>query len=46
MSSASPDALIQPAPGAPRPSLESLVELRELADQARRVAERLRGEGL
>ena len=44
--SASPDALVQPAPGAARPSLESLVELRELADQARRVADRLRREGL
>jgi hypothetical protein len=46
MTSASPGALLQPSPGAPRPSLESLVELRQLAEHARRVAERLRGEGL
>jgi hypothetical protein len=46
MVSASSDAMIQPVPGSPRPSLESLVELRELADQARRVAERLRQERL
>lgn len=46
LSSASPDAVIQPAPGAPRPSLASLVELSELAQQARRVAEQLRTEGM
>jgi len=46
MASASPDAPLQPRPGSPRPSLQTLVELRELADHVRRVADRLRGEGL
>jgi hypothetical protein len=46
LASGSPDAVIQPAPGAPRPSLETLVELRAVADQLRRLSERLRGEGL
>jgi hypothetical protein len=46
MASASPDAVLRPEADAPRPSLESLVELRELTDHLRRVAERLRSEGL
>ncbi len=46
LATTSPHAVIQPAPGAPRPSLESLVELRDLAAQTRRVADRLRHEGL
>lgn len=41
-----PEAVIRPAEGAPRPSLETLVELRALADQARRLARRLAGERL
>jgi hypothetical protein len=46
MGSASPDAALQPTPGTARPSLETLVELRELAEHALRVAERLRAEGM
>lgn len=46
LASASPDAVIRPPEGAPRPSLETLVELRALADQARRLARRLAGERL
>jgi hypothetical protein len=46
MVSDSPHALIQPAVGSPRPSLETLVELQALAGQLRRVADRLRGERL
>jgi hypothetical protein len=46
MGSASPAGALQPAPGAPRPSLETLVELRELAEHTRRVADRLRAEGM
>ena len=42
----SPHALIRPPEGSPRPSLETLVELRALAEQMRRVAERLRAERL
>ena len=44
--SASPDAPLRPLEGAPRPSLETLVELRALADHARRLAGRLRDERL
>ncbi|SRR6266511_1830988 len=44
--SSSPTVPIQPAPGAPRPSLETLVELRALLDQSKQVAGRLRAEGL
>ena len=46
LSSAAPDAAIQPAAGSPRPSMESLVELKALSDGARRLATRLRDEGL
>jgi hypothetical protein len=46
MVSDSPHALIQPAPGSPKPSLETLVELQALAEQLRRVADRLRAEQL
>jgi hypothetical protein len=42
IASSSPDAMIQPAEGAPRPSLETLVELQALAAQVRRLADRLR----
>jgi hypothetical protein len=44
--SSSPGSVIQPAAGAPRPSLETLVELRELEAHMRRVVERLRAESL
>jgi hypothetical protein len=46
LSASSPAAVIQPAPGAPRPSLETLVELRGLEEQLRRMVERLRAERL
>jgi hypothetical protein len=46
LGSSSPDAVLKPLPGQPRPSLETLVELRELEEQARRLAERLRGQRL
>jgi hypothetical protein len=46
LASASPDAAIQPVEGSARPSVETLVELKALADGARRLAARLRGEGL
>jgi hypothetical protein len=46
MVSDSPNPVIRPAEGSPRPSLETLVELQALADQLRRVSERLRGESL
>lgn len=46
LAAASPDAVIRPPKGSPRPSLETLVELRALADQARRLAERLSDERL
>ena len=46
MVSDSPHAMIRPADGAPKPSLETLVELQALAAQMRRLAERLRGERL
>lgn len=46
LASASPDAAIQPIDGAPRPSVETLVELRALADGVRRLAARLRDERL
>jgi hypothetical protein len=46
MVSDSPNPVIRPAEGSPRPSLETLVELQALADQLRRVSERLRGEQL
>ncbi|TMC02916.1 MAG: hypothetical protein E6J41_29025 [Chloroflexi bacterium] len=42
----SPHALLQPAEGAPRPSLETLVELQALAAHLRRLSDRLRGERL
>jgi hypothetical protein len=42
----SPNALIRPVEGSPRPSLETLVELQALADQLRRMSGRLRGEQL
>lgn len=42
----SPHAPIQPAEGSPRPSLETLVELQALATHLRRVADRLRAEGV
>lgn len=44
--SASPEAALRPLEGAPRPSLETLVELRALAEHARRLAGRLRDERL
>jgi hypothetical protein len=46
LASASPDAVIRAPEGSPRPSLETLVELRALADQARRLARRLSDERL
>ncbi|HEY4025846.1 MAG TPA: hypothetical protein VGO86_05385 [Candidatus Dormibacteraeota bacterium] len=46
LGSSSPDALLAPASDAPRSSLETLVELRELEAHARRLAERLRAERL
>jgi hypothetical protein len=46
MVSDTPNPLIRPVEGSPRPSLETLVELQALADQLRRVSERLRGEQL
>jgi len=45
-SSAAREAVLKPPPGAPRPSLETLVELQALAAQVRRVAARLGGERL
>lgn len=42
----SPHQPIRPAEGAPRPSLETLVELQALGAHLRRMAERLRDEGL
>lgn len=44
--SESPHGMIQPAEGSPRPSLETLVELQAVADQMRRLAQRLRSEEL
>lgn len=44
--SASPEAPLRPVEGGPRPSLETLVELRALADHTRRLAGRLRDERL
>jgi hypothetical protein len=46
MVSDTPNPVIRPAEGAPRPSLETLVELQALAGQLRRVSDRLRGEQL
>jgi hypothetical protein len=46
MTSGSTEAAIQAMPGGPRPSLETLVELRAVVDQLRRVADRLRAERL
>ena len=46
MVSDSPHALLQPVPGSPRPSLETLVELQALTEQLRRLAARLRTEQL
>jgi hypothetical protein len=46
MVSDSPHALIRPVEGSRRPSLETLVELQALAEQLRRVSERLRDERL
>jgi hypothetical protein len=46
MVSDTPNPVIRPAEGAPRPSLETLVELQALSDQLRRVSDRLRGEQL
>lgn len=46
MVSDSPHAALQPVPGSPRPSLETLVELQALAAQLRRLSERLRAERL
>lgn len=46
MTSGSPEAKIQAPPGVPRPSLETLVELRAVVDQLRKVADRLRVERL
>jgi hypothetical protein len=46
MVSESPHAPIQPAEGAARPSLETLVELQALAGQLRRLSDRLRAERL
>jgi hypothetical protein len=42
----SPHPVLRPAEGAPRPSLETLVELQALAAHLRRLSDRLRGEGL
>jgi hypothetical protein len=42
----SPHPVLHPAEGAPRPSLETLVELQALAAHLRRLSDRLRGEGL
>ena len=42
----SPHPPIRPAEGAPRPSLETLVELQALAVQLRHLADRLRAERL
>lgn len=46
MVSDSPNPLLQAPEGSPRPSLETLVELQAAADQLRRLAARLRAEGL
>ena len=46
MSSAAREGVLQPPAGAPRPSLETLVELEALAAHVRRVAGRLAGERL
>jgi hypothetical protein len=46
MVSDTPNPVIRPVEGSPRPSLETLVELQALADQLRRVSGRLRGEQL